>query len=134
MIIKLRSLSLLILMALVAYVACEDTGIAKTFHQNNPIEIEQEQRTKIVVTQVYRVAILKGAKFKEFTIFRGAVKKRALDGMELIAILEIKFSDGVTDLIVNKVIESVAKDYDCNVAIIDDVLTKSEIITGDGGI
>ena len=133
MIIKLRSLSLLILMALVAYVLCEDTGIAKTFNQN-PIEIDSQQSTEIVVTQVYRVGMLKGDKFKEFTIFRGAIKKNALDGMEFIGTLEILFPDGATDLVVNKVIEEVAKKYGGNVAIVEDVSTKSKILTKDGGI
>lgn len=123
-----RALTLSILMTLVFYVLFEDAGIAKIFNENtksaNQTTVSQYHEIEIVDT--YEVSLLNDPKVKEFKIYRGAMKKSAVDRMKYIGSMTLEFSAGATDLIVEKVIKAIAKKYGGNVAIIDLQTTTSQ--------
>lgn len=122
-----RALTLSILIALVSYVMLEDAGIAKTFNESisAPNEMSASQY-KIKIVDTYEVSLLNDPKIKGFKIYRGTMKKSAVDRMEYIGSMILDFSAGATDLVVEEVIKAVAKKYGGNVAIIDRHTTTSK--------
>jgi len=127
-----RALTLSILMMLVSYVMFEEAGIASVFNERingeAEVAVTMDRPIRVQVISSYSVSVLKDPKVKEFKIYRGTMKKSAVDRMEYIGQMKIDFSAGATTLMVEAVIETVAKKYGANVAIIDNYTTKSAIL------
>lgn len=114
---KLRCLQLLILMALVAYVLCEESGIANA----RPIPVPEPtlERTYVITETIYQISLLKDTSHKEIKILEPPIKKKYLDSLEYIGTSELIFEGKLTEKFVNGVMLDLAKGVGANVIIID---------------
>lgn len=124
--VKLRSLSLLILMALVAYFLCEEMGIANQVNEKKEPPVVMRDRIVIKVYDSYQASLLRSSKVKGIKIYRGVMKKKALDEMDYIVTVDLDFSPNTDVSIVKTVLEGVAKTHNANVVIIDNHTTRIE--------
>jgi len=123
---KLRGLSIVILILLVSYVLADKSGFINYFddmvHQRNGWVETNNGYSRTSVERIHRISVtlLKDPESKTFNLYEGAMKKAAVDRMELVTTLNLDVTD--TDSI-KSVILSEAQKLKCNTAIINGKIT-----------
>jgi hypothetical protein len=114
-------------MVLVIYILGTASGFATPSHESH-----YEQQFKITVQETYTITLLNSAKVKGTVIYRGAIKKRALDTMEHLHDVTLQFDPGTSIDVIEEVLKSLALQNNSNVVVINCHITtiKRERIDG----
>ena len=128
---KLRCMPFIILIGLIIYVLCEQTGIANQIGSDvDPAtEIKETYTHEIVTETIYTVTVLKGSHGKEVKIFEGAMKKTYLDTLEFVGMSQLVFEGKLTDSFVNSILTDLAEGVGANVVIIDNKSVRTRAVT-----
>jgi len=114
-------------MMVTAYFICEEVGIYSQIDQKREASVMMRNRIVATVYEVYQVSLLKSSsKAKGVKIYRGAMKKRALDEMDYIKSVSLDFPPDTTDLVVEAALKNMAEKYSANTVIIDNHTTRIE--------
>ena len=122
----------IILIILVSYVCLEKSGLIQYFNTM----INQEEgwaktnngysRAYIKTTYIINIALLKDPEKNKFNMYQGAMKKTALDRMELVTIVTIEVSD-IAKL--RSIAVKQAKKFKCNTAIINGIVSYHKAVS-----
>jgi len=121
--IKLRSITLTILFALVFYVLADKSGIIdeinNAVHERNGWKQVHNgySKTEIKVIKYIHVSFLKDPEKKDFNIYQGTMKKDAVDRMKHIEDNIIEFDSD--EKVVREVLQDKAKALGANTVIIN---------------
>jgi hypothetical protein len=113
-------------MVLVAYSICEEVGIANQINEKKVPLVEMRDKIVVTIYESYRVSLLKKDGVKDIKIYRGVMKKSALDEMDHIKSLKMDFSPNTTVVVVEAILGTTAKRYGANIVIIDNHTTRIE--------
>ena len=120
----IRPLSLMVLILLLIYVIADHTGMVEQVdnmvHQKEGwTKIDNGYyTTEIEKMHIFRVALLKDPESNSFNIYKGAMKKSAVDRMELVSVISIELSDKDQYKLATQITDE-AKSFKCNTAIIN---------------
>lgn len=129
---KFQVILFIILIILVSYISMEKSGLIDYFNTM----INQEEgwtktnngyiRTRIETTYIVNVALLKDPEKNSFNIYQGAMKKTALDRMELVTIITIEVSE-VSEM--KLIAAKQAKKLKCNTAIVNGIFAYNKAVS-----
>lgn len=122
---KLKALSLIIIIILVAYVAADQSGMIDYFtsivnEEDGWKKTGPSTYTKIMTSTYWHYSLLKDPEpKKKFQLLQGAIKKSAIDRMEYVLSSKIEIFDHQSYEDIKDDLKFIASSQGCNTVIID---------------
>jgi hypothetical protein len=121
---NLRPLTIIAFFLLLAFFIADRSGLItevnNMVHEKNGWEKTDGGyvQTEIETMHIISVSLLKDPDSNTFNVYRGAMKKSAVDRMELMTVASIELVAEDLDMLPGKIIEQ-AEAFECNVAIVN---------------
>jgi hypothetical protein len=129
---QFQAILFIILIILVSYIGMEKSGLINYFNTM----INQEEgwtktnngyiRTRIETTYIISTSLLKDPEKNSFNIYQGAMKKTALDRMQLVTIVTIEVSE-ISEM--KLILAKQAKKFKCNTAIVNRIFAYNKAVS-----